>query len=70
MYRTLDALQSDLDRWIVHYNSNRTHEGKYCFGRTPLETFRQSKHLAKEKMIESFLVDDLTRQDQPFAVVS
>ncbi len=70
VYRTLEELQIDLDRWIVHYNSERTHEGKYCFGRTPFETFQQTKHLAKEKMIEPFLVDITDSQDRPMAAVS
>lgn len=66
VYRSLDELQVDLDRWMDHYNSSRTHEGKYCFGRTPWETFEQSKHLAQEKMIESFLLDPSDNQHQLF----
>lgn len=29
------------------YNANRTHSGKFCFGKTPLQTFIESVHLAK-----------------------
>ena len=70
VYRTLDELQTDLDRWIVHYNHERTHAGKYCFGKTPWETFEQTKHLAKEKMIDPFLVAEADSHERPFAVVS
>jgi hypothetical protein len=31
--------QEDLDAWLVEYNEQRTHQGKMCRGRTPLETF-------------------------------
>jgi transposase InsO family protein len=53
LYRNLDELQTDADEWINQYNETRPHSGKYCFGKTPLQTFRDSKHLADEKMIDS-----------------
>jgi len=49
LYRSLDELQTDLDKWIAEYNESRPHSGKYCFGKTPMQTFRDSKHLADEK---------------------
>ena len=33
----------------------RTHSGKYCYGKTPMETFRDAKHLAKEKELDSLV---------------
>ncbi len=36
---------------MKYYNHERTHSGKYCFGKTPMETFIDSKHIAKEKQI-------------------
>jgi hypothetical protein len=39
LYRTLEEFQEDLDAWLVVYNERRTHQGKMCCGRTPLETF-------------------------------
>lgn len=51
IYDTLEQLQVDLDQWIEDYNTNRTHTGKYCFGRTPMQTFIESLPLAKEKML-------------------
>ena len=38
LYATLEELQKDLDEWIKYYNNERTHQGKMCCGRTPLET--------------------------------
>ena len=51
LYNTLDELQQDLDNWIKEYNEQRPHSGKYCFGKTPMQTFLDSIPLAKEKML-------------------
>ena len=51
IYNTLEELQDDLDKWIQHYNFERTHQGKNCEGMTPMECFEKTKHLAKIKMI-------------------
>ena len=51
VYNTLDELQKDLDKWINQYNNERTHSGKYCYGKTPMETFKDSLSLAKEKLL-------------------
>jgi transposase InsO family protein len=51
VYNTLDELQADVDKWMEYYNSDRTHSGKYCFGKTPMQTFLDSIPLAKEKML-------------------
>jgi hypothetical protein len=45
------ALQADLDAWVTHYNEARTHQGRWCYGKTPMRTFLDSVPLAKEKMI-------------------
>ncbi len=52
LYTSLDELQVDLDEWLEQYNRERSHSGKYCEGRTPLQTFRETKHLAYQKMLE------------------
>lgn len=52
LYQGLDELQTDLDEWMAQYNEARPHSGKYCFGKTPMQTFRDSKHLANEKMLD------------------
>jgi transposase InsO family protein len=52
LYRSLEELQADLDNWLVEYNRERSHSGKYCYGKTPMQTFLDSKHLAQEKMLD------------------
>jgi transposase InsO family protein len=52
IYRTLDELQEDVDTWLVQYNEQRPHSGKYCFGKTPMQTFIDSIPLAKEKVLD------------------
>jgi hypothetical protein len=55
LYNSIQELQSDVDRWIESYNSERTHSGKYCYGKTPMQTFLDSKHLAQEKALDQLL---------------
>ncbi|OKT59356.1 IS481 family transposase [Escherichia coli] len=49
LYGDLDTLQSDLDEWLAHYNNERTHQGKMCNGRTPMETLLDGKRIWAEK---------------------
>jgi hypothetical protein len=49
--RTIDELQPDLDAWIVEYNEQRPHQGRWCFGKTPMQTFLDALPLAKEKLM-------------------
>jgi transposase InsO family protein len=51
IYRSVEELQTDLDAWISEYNEERPHQGRWCFGKTPMQTFLDAKPLAKEKMI-------------------
>jgi hypothetical protein len=51
LYATLDELQADLDRFVDDYNANRPHQGRWCYGKTPMQTFLASLTLAKEKHI-------------------
>jgi transposase InsO family protein len=51
IYNTLEELQTDVDLWIKNYNEDRPHSGKHCDGKTPMETFLQTKHLAEDKML-------------------
>jgi hypothetical protein len=38
LYDTPDAPQADLDAWMAVYNKQRTHQGRWCFGKTPMQT--------------------------------
>lgn len=51
IYTSIEELQSDLDQWLDYYNTQRPHSGRYCFGKTPMQTFLDSIDLAKEKMV-------------------
>ncbi|GIV81334.1 MAG: IS481 family transposase [Anaerolineae bacterium] len=37
-YETVEALQRDLDAWLVHYNTERPHHGYRNLGKRPIET--------------------------------
>ncbi len=49
LYGELEALQNDLDEWIAYYNNERTHQGKMCCVRTPMETLLDGKSIWAEK---------------------
>jgi transposase InsO family protein len=49
LYSTLETLQNDLDEWLRFYNTERTHQGKMCCGRTPMETLLDGKQIWAEK---------------------
>lgn len=71
VYGSLDELQEDLDQWMAYYNAERPHSGKYCDGRTPDQTFSDTKHLADEKMIDTLFPKEVARQDpNSFAVAA
>lgn len=53
VYNTLEELQIDLNEWMQEYNEERTHTGKYCYGKTPMQTFLDSKKIALDKMLNS-----------------
>lgn len=50
VYDKLDELQKDLDDWLYHYNHERTHQGKMCCGRTPMQTLLDGKKIWQEKV--------------------
>jgi transposase InsO family protein len=51
LYASVEALQTDLDHFLEEYNTQRPHQGRWCYGKTPMQTFRDSLALAKEKQI-------------------
>jgi len=52
IYSTLEDLQNDVNKWLIEYNTYRTHSGKFCEGKTPMQTFEKSRYLAIEKMLD------------------
>ena len=51
LYDSVEMLQADLDAWMVIYNEQRTHQGRWCFGKTPMQTFLDAIPMTKDKMI-------------------
>lgn len=51
IYRGIETLQADLDAFLKHYNNERTHQGKRCQGRTPMQTFLDAREMAYEKRL-------------------
>ena len=62
IYDTIGGLQNDLDAWMAEYNEERTHQGRYCFGKTPMQTFDSAIAIAREKSLL-----DLAQANQPTA---
>jgi transposase InsO family protein len=56
MYQNLEDLQEDIDQWMSFYNEQRPHSGRYCFGKTPMQTFTDSKELAKAKDVNNLFI--------------
>ncbi len=50
IYTNIETLQKDLDEWLYRYNYERTHQGKMCNGRTPIQTLKEAKYLWDEKV--------------------
>lgn len=51
LFQTLEELQVDLDEWLQFYNHERTHQGKMCCGRTPIQTMEEDCEMIKDKEI-------------------
>ena len=55
LYSSIGKLQDDLDLWIKSYSEERpeerSHQGRWCFGKTPMQTFLDAIPIAREKMI-------------------
>lgn len=39
LYGSLEELQAALEMWLKEYNEERPHQGRWCYGKTPLQTF-------------------------------
>ena len=60
IYTSLEELQKDADLWLKHYNEVRPHSGKYCYGKTPMQTFLDSRHIAIEKDNQSMYINNIS----------
>lgn len=53
LYTTLEEVQTDVNQWLEFYNQERPHSGKHCYGKTPAQTWQDSKALAQEKVLDN-----------------
>lgn len=53
IHNSVEELQTDVGFWLNKYNESRSHSGKYCYGKTPMQTFRDAKKIAPDKTIPS-----------------
>ena len=51
MYAAVEQLQESLSEWVREYSEERTHSGRYWYGKTPIQTFRDSIPAAKELLL-------------------
>jgi len=52
LYHSLEEIQADVDAWVESYNTERAHSGKYCYGKTPMQTFMDTAKLAYDKQLD------------------
>lgn len=64
IYSSVEQLQQDVDEWIDSYNCNRPHSGRYCYGKTPMQTFLNSKQIVQQKMLERQFEDTIEGNKQ------
>jgi transposase InsO family protein len=62
IYSSIEELQRDLDSWLHYYNHERPHSGKFCYGKTPMQTFQDSKKLALELNNEILYLENLSEE--------
>jgi transposase InsO family protein len=58
LYRTIEEIQTDLNEFMRYYNEDRTNQGRYCQGRTPLQTFLDGLELYKRFVYEEIVVEE------------
>jgi hypothetical protein len=49
LYASIVDLQDGLDLWVKSYNEERPHQGRWCFGKSPLQTFLDGTRLRGRK---------------------
>ncbi|MCI0668590.1 MAG: hypothetical protein L0Y43_11120 [Methylococcaceae bacterium] len=40
-----------IDGWMIDYNEQRSHQGRWCYGKIPMKMFLDSRELAKGKIL-------------------
>ena len=69
LYHSVEELQEDVDNWLQSYNELRPHSGRFCYGKTPMQTFRDTAHIAQNKVIDNIFVKNIRpREDEVSAL--
>jgi len=58
LYHSLEEIQADLDEFMKYYNEERTNQGKYCQGRTPIQTFLDGLELYQQFVYEETVAEE------------
>ena len=61
LYHSLEELQADVDDWLQSYNELRPHSGRFCYGKTPRQTFKDAAHIAHAKIMENHFGENTNR---------
>jgi hypothetical protein len=75
IYRTIDELQSDLDAWVKEHNGTRPHQGRWCYGKTQMQTFFDALPVCEGEIVAGRVTPDTgsssdTRHDEEPSVRS
>lgn len=57
LYTTIEEIQTDLDEFMEFYNTRRTNQGRYCQGRTPMQTFLDGIDLYQKHVYDAVEVE-------------
>ena len=58
LYHSIEEIQTDLDEFMTWYNNERTNQGKYCQGRTPMETFLAGIDLYRQFVYDEEVIEE------------
>jgi hypothetical protein len=53
LYTTIEDVQADLNEFMLYYNNQRTNQGRYCQGRTPMQTFLDGVDLYQKHVYDA-----------------
>ena len=65
IYGSIAELQADLDDWVRSYNEERPHQGRWCFGKTPMQTFLDADAARKGENDRRLITSD--RRSRPIS---
>lgn len=58
LYHTIAEIQADLDEFMMWYNNDRTNQGRYCQGRTPMDTFLAGIDLYRQFVYDEEVIEE------------